>query len=155
MPKALSVDLRTRIAAAMAQGEPVRAVAAQFQVSASSAVRLGQKLRAGADLTPAKRGGPRRPLITTAVADWLRARLAEKPDLTMRALAAELRERGTPVAHDTVWRFVRRAGLTVKKKTLIASERDRPEVARFRRRWRAHQHRIDPDRLVFVDETWI
>jgi transposase len=46
----------------------------------------------------------------------LRARLAEKPDLTMRALAAELRERGTPVTHDTVWRFVRRAGLTTKKR---------------------------------------
>lgn len=28
-------------------------------------------------------------------------------------------------------------------------------MARFRRRWRAHQHRIDPERLVFVDETWV
>ena len=114
MPKALSVDLRTRIAAA--QGEPVRAVAARFQVSASSAVRLGQKWRAGADLAPAKRGGPRPSPITPAVAAWLRARLSEKPDLTLRALAAELREQGTPMTHDTVWRFVRRAGLTVKKR---------------------------------------
>jgi transposase len=116
MPKALSLDLRTRIAAAVGQGEPVRAVAARFQVSASSAVRLGQKLRAGADLAPAKRGGPRRPSLTPALADWLGSRLAEQPDLTLRALAAELRERGTPVSHDTVWRFVRRAGLTVKKR---------------------------------------
>lgn len=116
MPKALSLDLRTRIATAVVQGEPVRAVAARFQVSASSAVRLGQKLRAGADLAPAKRGGPRRRSIGGAAAEWLRARLSEKPDLTLRALAAELRERGTPVTHDTVWRFVRRAGLTVKKR---------------------------------------
>lgn len=116
MPKALSLDLRTRVATAVAQGEPVRRVAARFQVSPSSAVRLGRKLRAGADLAPAKRGGPRRSPVTAAVADWLRARLAEKPDLTMRALAAELRERGTPVTHDTVWRFVRRDGLTVKKR---------------------------------------
>ncbi len=116
MPKALSLDLRTRIAAAVVQGEPVRVVAARFQVSASSAVRLGQKLRAGADLAPAKRGGPRPARITPAVADWLRARLAEKPDLTMRALAAALRERGTPVTYDTVWRFVRRDGLTAKKR---------------------------------------
>ena len=116
MGRALSLDLRTRIAAAVARGEPVRAVAARFQVSASSAVRLGQKLRSGADLAPAKRGGPRPSPITAAVADWLRRRLSEKPDLTMRALAAELRERGTPVTHDTVWRFVRRDGLTVKKR---------------------------------------
>jgi transposase len=42
-----------------------------------------------------------------------------------------------------------------QKKTLIAAEQDRPAIARHRRRWQAHQHRIDPDRLVFVDETWI
>lgn len=47
------------------------------------------------------------------------------------------------------------AGSDCEKKTLIAAEQERPEVARFRRRWRAHQHRIDPDRLVFLDETWI
>jgi transposase len=116
MPKSLSLDLRSRIAAAVVGGEPVRSVAARFQVSAASAVRLGQKLRAGADLTPAKRGGPRPSPITPPVAGWLRARLAEKPDLTMRALAAELCEHGTPITHDTVWRFVRRQGLTVKKR---------------------------------------
>ncbi len=31
----------------------------------------------------------------------------------------------------------------------------RPKVARFRARWRAHQHRLDPRRLIFIDETWI
>ena len=116
MPKALSLDLRTRIAAAVVRGEPVRSVAARFEVSAASAVRLGQKLRAGVALTAARRGGPRPALITAAMADWLRARLCEKPDLTMRALASELRARGTTVTHDTVWRFVRRQGLTVKKR---------------------------------------
>ena len=116
MPKALSLDLRRRIAAAVVQGEPVRAVAARFQVSAATAVRLGQKLRAGRELEPARRGKPRPALITGAAADWLRTRLSEKPDLTLRALAAELRDQGTAVTHDTVWRFVRRAGLTVKKR---------------------------------------
>lgn len=35
-----------------------------------------------------------------------------------------------------------------------ASEQDRPDVARRRLRWRTHQGRIDPRRLVFIDETW-
>jgi transposase len=35
-----------------------------------------------------------------------------------------------------------------------ASEQDRPDVARRRLRWRAYQDRIDPRRLVFIDETW-
>jgi hypothetical protein len=41
-----------------------------------------------------------------------------------------------------------------QKKTLIASEQERPDVARRRAQWIKHQHRIDPCRLVFIDETW-
>jgi putative transposase len=41
-----------------------------------------------------------------------------------------------------------------QKKTLIASEQDRPDVARRRSQWTAYQNRIDPSRLVFIDETW-
>lgn len=111
----LSLDLRTRIAAAVVAGETVRAVAQRFGVSAATAVRLGQKRRAGASLVPGKPGKPRPLAITGAVAQWLRARLEEKQDLTMRALAAELHARGTPASHDAVWRFVRREGLTFKK----------------------------------------
>ena len=40
------------------------------------------------------------------------------------------------------------------KKTLFAAEQDRPDVARRRVRWRKYQDRIDPKRLVFIDETW-
>ena len=58
----------------------------------------------------------RRAALAGEPGDWVLARLAEKPDLTMRALTAELAARGVHVAHDTVWRFVRRAGQTVKKR---------------------------------------
>jgi transposase len=37
---------------------------------------------------------------------------------------------------------------------LFAAEQDRPDVARRRIRWRKYQGRIDPKRLVFIDETW-
>jgi transposase len=40
------------------------------------------------------------------------------------------------------------------KKTLFATEQDRPDVARRRARWKAYQGRLDPARLVFIDETW-
>jgi transposase len=65
---------------------------------------------------PGKIGGHRRQALAGEPGTWLVARLAEKPDLTMRALTAELAARGVHVAHDTVWRFVRRAGQTVKKR---------------------------------------
>jgi transposase len=43
---------------------------------------------------------------------------------------------------------------SASKKSLHASEQDRPDVARRRARWKAHQGKLDPSRLVFIDETW-
>src|SRR5271170_2934829 len=40
------------------------------------------------------------------------------------------------------------------KKSVFASEQDRRDVARRREQWRRYQGRIDPKRLVFIDETW-
>jgi putative transposase len=37
---------------------------------------------------------------------------------------------------------------------MLAREQDRPDIARRRAQWRTYQHRVDPDRLVFIDETW-
>lgn len=37
---------------------------------------------------------------------------------------------------------------------MVAGERDRPDVARRRAQWIKYQDRIDPSRLVFIDETW-
>ena len=37
---------------------------------------------------------------------------------------------------------------------MVAGERDRPDVARRRAQWIKHRDRIDPSRLVFIDETW-
>src|ERR1051325_6412602 len=43
---------------------------------------------------------------------------------------------------------------SASKKTLVASEQDRADVARRRARWKKYQNRLDPRRLVFIDETW-
>ena len=115
MVSPLSIDLRVRVAAALEQGATVRAAAKRFGVSVASAVRIGQRQRAGRGQAPGKIGGHRRPVLAGDPGEWLLARLAEKPDLTMRALTTELAERGVLVAHDTVWRFVKRAGHSVKK----------------------------------------
>jgi transposase len=36
----------------------------------------------------------------------------------------------------------------------VARERDRADISRRRAQWRGRQGRIDPMRLVFIDETW-
>ena len=111
----LSIDLRDRIAAALGEGATVRQAAKWFGVSLSSAVRVGQSRKSRPGQGHGKIGGHRRPKLKGETGDRLLARLAKKPDLTMRALATELADRGVHVVHDTVWRFVRQAGQTVKK----------------------------------------
>jgi transposase len=37
---------------------------------------------------------------------------------------------------------------------LTAAEQDRPDVAQRRAEWKVFQVGLDPDRLVFLDETW-
>ena len=40
------------------------------------------------------------------------------------------------------------------KKTAHASEQDRPDVVHHRHVWAEIRPELDPDRLVFIDETW-
>jgi transposase len=57
--------------------------------------------------------GGRRPLLLQRERAWLLARIAEKPDLTLRAAMAERAEPGTPASYGgAVWRFFRHAGIT-------------------------------------------
>ena len=48
------------------------------------------------------------------------------------------------------------ATATASKKTLLASEQDRPDISKAREEWRAKRQprmRLEPHRLVFIDET--
>lgn len=42
----------------------------------------------------------------------------------------------------------------MEKKTAHASEQDRPDILKRRQDWFDTQLDLDPDRLVFIDETW-
>lgn len=43
--------------------------------------------------------------------------------------------------------------MSALKKSLIASERERPDITAARQAWQAEQPSLDPERLVFIDET--
>lgn len=81
-------------------------------------------------------------------------RIAAQADITVRSLADELAARGITVSHVSVWNLLKRENQTHKKKSVFASEQNRPDIARRRRQWRQRQGSIDPTRLVFIDETW-
>ena len=45
-------------------------------------------------------------------------------------------------------------GLHLQKKTIRAAEQGRPDVALRRAQWRDWSEKVDPRRLIFIDETW-
>jgi transposase len=153
MLRALSNDLRKRVVTAVSKGESCRSVAARFGVAVSSVVKWSQRYRSTGSVAPSKMGGHRKPVLDSHRA-FLVKRLSQTPNLTLHALKDELAARGVKVSHNTVWLFLRREGLRFKK-TLLALEQGRSDVARRRRRWRSWQASLDPQRLVFIDETWI
>ena len=87
--------------------------------------------------------GGKKPFTLAGEEAWIRARLAEKPDITGRELLAELNQRGVEVSNYGVWHFLDHTGLSFKK-SLRASEQDRADVARRRSQWRRQQNKIDP-----------
>jgi transposase len=123
-----SQDLRDRVVAAVVGGRTCRATAALFGVSVASAVKWSQRWRATGSAAAQPMGG-RRPLRLQWERAWLLARIAEKPDLTLRAVMAELAERGTPASYGAVWRFFKHEGITFKKNAArqrAGSRRHRP-----------------------------
>jgi transposase len=60
-------------------------------------------------------GGHRRRILRIE-REWLLGRIAEKPDLTLRAVLAELAARGMVVSYGALWAFFASEGITFKKK---------------------------------------
>ena len=76
------------------------------------------------------------------------------PDITLAELQARLAHHGTEVALGTIWRFFARRGTMRKKKTANATEQDRPDILKRREEWFDGQLDLDPEQLIFIDETW-
>ena len=115
MTRPYSLDLRNRVASFVVLGATTRQAAERFSVSVTAAGRWARRLRESGSAAALPMGGVRRAVLAPE-RDWLLARIKEKPDLTLRAIQAELAERGVKVSYDAVWRFFARAGVTFKKK---------------------------------------
>jgi transposase len=108
---AISADLRLRIFEARQAGESTQEVAERFAVSPAFVRRLLQRHRETGSLAPKDTRRGRKPLLA-AHAEAIRELIGQQPDLT----AAEVRGRlGLAASVLTVWRTLRRLGLTFKK----------------------------------------
>ena len=115
MGRAYSDDLRARVAGSVLSGRSCRETAELFGVSVASAVKWSQRLRTTGSAA-AKPLGRKQPRSLAAERDWLLKRLVSQPDATLRGLVAELGERGVVTSYGSVWRIVREAGITFKKR---------------------------------------
>jgi transposase len=152
MARPYSQDLRDRVVGSVASGRTCRATAALFGVSVASVVKWSQRWRTSGSAA-AKQMGGWRPLRLKRERAWLLAQIAEKPDLTLRVVVAELAERGTPASYGAVWRFFKHEGITFKK-TLHASEQDRADVARRRIRWKGIRAGLTPGAWYSSPHLW-
>src|SRR5712672_572819 len=89
MPEAYSLDLRERVARFVEGGRSCHAAAALFSVSVSFVVRLMKSFRATGRLAPKPSSGRRHAKLDPHRA-FLLGRIAEKADMTMPELSAEL-----------------------------------------------------------------
>jgi len=108
MSKALSLDLRTRVLAAVASGASHRMAAARFGVSAASVSRWRALERVQGDARPGRLGGDRRSGRVEAQAALIGRLLEETPDITTEELRQSLGERGQWFGYGTLQRFFRR-----------------------------------------------
>lgn len=115
MPRAYSTDLRERVVGAVEAGQSCRSAAAQFAVSASSAIKWVSLWRSKGDVSPgSSRGVIRSPLH--AHRSWLLELVASEPDLTLAEIRRRLEDRGVRAGIASIWRFFDREGVSFKKK---------------------------------------
>lgn len=131
MTKALSVDLRERVLAAISGGMSGRQAAQRFGVGAARASRWRHLERANGDAQPKVQGGDRRSGQTEAHAAQILTLYEAKPDISIEELRAALAETGVAVCYGGLWRFFKRHRITVKK-TAHAAEQTRPDVLKRR-----------------------
>jgi transposase len=115
MAKALSVDLRERVVAAITGGLSCRAAARQFRVGVSSAIRWAAQARITGTVAPKRQGGDHRSARIEAHATLILDMHATTPDITLAELREALADVGIGVGIGSLWRFFERRQITRKK----------------------------------------
>jgi transposase len=114
MSRALSLDLRTRVLAAVRDGMSHRQAGERFGVSAASVSRWRALERQQGDARPKALGGDRRSARIEAHKELILSVLAETPDITIEELRQALADRGHRFGYGTIQRFFERHRITRK-----------------------------------------
>ncbi|MGO6848692.1 IS630 family transposase [Rhizobium ruizarguesonis] len=152
MARALSDDLRLRVLKASAAGMSARQAAARFGVGISTAIRW---IARASDGEPTSRPqGWRRSSSLDAHEAFVVEMIDDRKDVTLDEMVERLCvERQVGISRSALGAWLRRRGWTFKKKSAHALEQDRLDVLKRRRAWFDGQLDLDPEKLIFIDET--
>jgi putative transposase len=115
MTAPLSQNLRRRLVRAVETGCSAREAARRFEVSASAAIKLMQRVRQTGSAKQARIGGYRKPILGDHAALLHELRTA-KSSITLAEIRDCLRERGIRVGSlSTIWSMLRRLDLSHEK----------------------------------------
>ena len=126
MGQPLSMDLRTRLLAAVDAGMSCRSAAARFGVAPSTAIRWQAQRRATGSYAPRPQGGDTRSRRVEERGETILALWEARKDITLDELRVELAGLGLAVANSTLHRFFARHGITRKKRPAMRSSRTGP-----------------------------
>ncbi|WP_175386493.1 IS630 family transposase [Rhizobium sp. 9140] len=152
MARALSDDLRIRVLKASATGMSARQAAGRFGVGVSTAIRWIARAVEG-EPTPRPQGW-KRPSVLYAHEAFVVEMIDDRRDVTLDEMVERLSaERHVSISRSALGARLRGRGWTFKKKSAHALEQDRPDVLKRRRAWFDEQLDLDPQKLIFIDET--
>ena len=121
MGKPHPIELRERVAAFVDEGHGHREAARHFRVSPKFVNDLIKLRRETGSLAPRRQGNGGGHGKLAGLTGWIETRIADKGEITLDELAAELAEpHGIAVHRGTVWRALRGLGLTHKKRPASA-----------------------------------
>lgn len=123
MGQPLSMDLRTRLLAAIDAGMSCRGAAARFGVAPSTAIRWQAQRRATGSVAPKPQGGDMRSHRVEARRAVILALWEARKDITLDELRVQLAGKGLVVATSTLHRFFVRHGITRKKRLAMRASR--------------------------------
>ena len=126
MSKALSVDLRVRVLAAVAAGASHREAGERFGVSAASVSRWRRRAREVGAPEPRALGGDRRSQAMEAHGALIISLVAKRQDITLAEIKSALEEKGIRASIGGLWRFFHRHRITLKKSRRMPASRTAP-----------------------------
>lgn len=123
MARAYSQDLRDRVIDAGLSGMPARQAAARFGVGIATAIVWVRRARESGVRTARRQGQPRRSKLAPH-RDFLLDLIAATEDITLVEMQERLAaERGIRASVGTIWTFLDRCNMTVKKRPLMPRSR--------------------------------